>query len=279
MTAQRACARRPADAPDLAEVRGQHDAKRALEIAAAGGHNLLMVGPPGCGQDDARPAGARHPAAARLRRGAGHHPGAQRGRAGRGRARPRAAVPLAPPHDLAPGPGRRRRPAAARARSRSRTAASSSSTSSPSSRGPALEALRQPLEEGRVDIVRGQQSVSFPARTVLVAACNPCPCGKSAAACRCGELDRARYQRRLSGPLLDRIDIVCQVTPPAGAAIWSRPDRGRAEGSARGAGAGGRRARDPGRAARRATRPPATGRWTPRPRAATSTSGRGRGGA
>jgi magnesium chelatase family protein len=92
---------------------------------------------------------------------------------------------------------------------------------------PALEALRQPLEEGRVAIVRGQHSVTFPARAVLVAACNPCPCGQPAATCRCGEADRARYQRRLSGPLLDRIDIVCQVTAsPAAELVGNREGGG-----------------------------------------------------
>ena len=78
----------------------------------------------------------------------------------------------------------------------------------------ALEALRQPLEEGFVEIVRGQQSLTFPARVMLIAACNPCPCARPARECRCGDHERHRYQRRLSGPLLDRVDIVCQVAAP-----------------------------------------------------------------
>jgi magnesium chelatase family protein len=78
----------------------------------------------------------------------------------------------------------------------------------------ALEALRQPLEEGYVEIVRGQQSLAFPARVMLIAACNPCPCARPSRDCRCGDHERHRYQRRLSGPLLDRVDIVCQVSAP-----------------------------------------------------------------
>jgi magnesium chelatase family protein len=73
-----------------------------------------------------------------------------------------------------------------------------------------LDAMRQPLEEGRVEIVRGQRSVSYPARGMLVAACNNCPCGR-ASGCQCSELELGRYMRRLSGPLLDRIDLVCHV--------------------------------------------------------------------
>ena len=77
----------------------------------------------------------------------------------------------------------------------------------------ALDALRQPLEDGRVEIMRGQRAISFPARAMLVAACNHCPCGRSPDRCTCGPAERGRYARRLSGPLLDRIDLVCQVDP------------------------------------------------------------------
>jgi magnesium chelatase family protein len=67
-----------------------------------------------------------------------------------------------------------------------------------------------------VEIIRGQRALAFPARVMLVAACNPCPCARGREDCRCNELDRMRYARRLSGPLLDRIDLICEVqTPPA----------------------------------------------------------------
>jgi magnesium chelatase family protein len=81
---------------------------------------------------------------------------------------------------------------------------------------PALEALRQPLEDGRVAIVRGQRTAIFPTRFMLVAATNPCPCGHAPSRrCRCSEADLARHARRLSGPLLDRIDLLVHVQRPA----------------------------------------------------------------
>ena len=78
---------------------------------------------------------------------------------------------------------------------------------------PALEALRQPLEDGRVAIVRAQRSALYPARFMLVAATNPCPCGYAGDLdrCQCSEADLARHRRRLSGPLLDRIDLVAHL--------------------------------------------------------------------
>ena len=81
----------------------------------------------------------------------------------------------------------------------------------------ALDALRQPLEEGVVRVARAARAVTLPARFILVAAMNPCPCGEGGAAgrCRCSEHARARYARRLSGPLLDRFDIRVEVRPPA----------------------------------------------------------------
>ena len=83
---------------------------------------------------------------------------------------------------------------------------------------PSLEALRQPLEDGHVTIVRGQQVMVFPTRFMLVAASNPCPCGLGGTRCQCSQADLARHRRRLSGPLLDRIDILMRVErPPADA--------------------------------------------------------------
>jgi magnesium chelatase family protein len=81
----------------------------------------------------------------------------------------------------------------------------------------ALDALRQPLEEGVVRVTRAARAATLPARFLLVAAMNPCPCGEggSAGRCRCSEAARARYARRLSGPLLDRFDLRIEVRPPA----------------------------------------------------------------
>ena len=75
----------------------------------------------------------------------------------------------------------------------------------------AVDALRQPLEEGYVEIMRGQRTLEFPANAMVVAACNRCPCARAPDECTCTSLEFGRYMRRLSGPLLDRIDLVCQV--------------------------------------------------------------------
>lgn len=79
----------------------------------------------------------------------------------------------------------------------------------------ALEALRQPLEDGHVAIVRQNRVARYPTRCALVAATNPCPCGRGGTACRCGEAELMRHARRLSGPLLDRIDLVVGVERPS----------------------------------------------------------------
>jgi magnesium chelatase family protein len=89
---------------------------------------------------------------------------------------------------------------------------------------PALEALRQPWEDGRVAIVRGQRTAIFPTRFLLVAATNPCPCGHAPSPrCRCREGDLARYARRLSGPLLDRIDLLVHVQRPDAERLAQEP--------------------------------------------------------
>jgi magnesium chelatase family protein len=75
----------------------------------------------------------------------------------------------------------------------------------------AIDALRQPLEEGHVEIMRGQRTLEFPANATVVAACNRCPCARPPDSCGCTAIELGRYMRRLSGPLLDRIDLVCQV--------------------------------------------------------------------
>jgi magnesium chelatase family protein len=90
---------------------------------------------------------------------------------------------------------------------------------------PALEALRQPLEEGVVKVTRGQRSIVFPAAAMLIAASNSCPCARPPAECTCSATDQMRYARRLSAPLLDRIDLVCQLdASPQLAEVKGRPE-------------------------------------------------------
>lgn len=90
---------------------------------------------------------------------------------------------------------------------------------------PSLEALRQPLEDGAVTIVRGQRALSFPTRFMLLAATNPCPCGYAGVGdrCVCGEADLRRHRRRLSGPLLDRMDLLVGVERPTEAELRAPP--------------------------------------------------------
>lgn len=199
--------------PDLAEVRGQADARRALEIAAAGGHNLLMVGPPGAGKTmlARRLPGILPPPtmaeAIEITK--------VQGAAGLARGGLVAERPFrAPHHTISPsglvGGGVPPRPGEI-------TLAHHGVLfldELPEFSRPALEALRQPLEEGVVAVVRGQRAVAFPAHAMLIAACNGCPCARPAGECTCNDVDRLRYARRLSGPLLDRIDLVCELGQP-----------------------------------------------------------------
>jgi magnesium chelatase family protein len=213
-------ARRPVSPliPDLADVRGQVVGRRALEVAAAGGHHLLLVGPPGSGktmlahrlpgllpplrQDEALEVTRIHSAAGvtlvdgvlaeRPPFRAPHHSATEVSLIGGGTAwlRP-GEISLA--HcgvlfldELGEFPA------------------------------VALDMLRQPLEEGVVRIRRARRSVDLPARFLLVGAMNPCPCGEGSlpGACRCTEAARARYGRRLSAPLLDRFDLALSLGRP-----------------------------------------------------------------
>ncbi len=209
----RATARPPA--PDLSDIRGHAAAVRALIIAAAGGHHLLLNGPPGTGKTmlARRLPGLLPP----LRADAALEVLRIRSIAGLSDGRPCAERPFRAPHHAISasglvGGGALPAPGEVTLAHRGVLFLDELAEFA----RPSLEALRQPLEEGRVTVVRGQRSVTYPAAVQLVAATNPCPCGFAGSArCRCGELDRERYARRLSGPLLDRIDITVTVARPS----------------------------------------------------------------
>ncbi len=206
------------DYPDMADIKGQETAKRAVEIAAAGGHNLLMVGPPGAGKSmlAARLPGLLPPLDAgeileisMIRSLAGELTG---GLAGGGLTRER---PFRDPHHSASVPalvggGHRAKPGEV---SLSHLGVLFLDELPEFQRG-ALEALRQPLETGRVTIARANAHVTYPARIQLVAAMNPCRCGyldNPAEACSRAPRCARDYQSKISGPLFDRIDLHVDV--------------------------------------------------------------------
>ena len=210
---------------DLADLRGQPYLRRALEVAAAGGHSLLIVGPPGAGKSLA------------ARRLPSLLPPLGRGEA-------IEVTRIASICGRPPPPGRlAERPF--RAPHHTISAAGLVGGGSPPRPGEvtaahggvlfldelgefsrqALEALRQPLEDGRITVTRARHSVDLPCRFMLIAASNPCPCGRGEGArdCRCAEASVRRYEAKLSGALADRIDISVGVEQPSPEALIKGP--------------------------------------------------------
>ncbi|HEX6228806.1 MAG TPA: YifB family Mg chelatase-like AAA ATPase [Solirubrobacterales bacterium] len=209
-----------ASAPDLADLRGQRHLRYALEVAAAGGHSLLMIGPPGAGKSL---AAARLPSILPpLAREEALEVARIAGACGRLNGRPLGGRPFrAPHHTISPaaliGGGNPPRPGEATLAHRGVLFLDELCEF----RRDTLEALRAPLESGWVSVVRTGSARRLPCRFMLIAAANPCPCGRGEADpdCSCPPLDVRRYRGRLSGALADRIDILVAVRQPAAAEI------------------------------------------------------------
>ena len=214
----------PPGAPDLADLRGQPHLRHALEVAAAGGHSLLMVGPPGAGKSL---AASRLPSilpplapeeALEVARIA-----SAIGRLGGGL--PAGRPFRAPHHTISAagliGGGSPPRPGEATIAHRGILFLDELCEF----RRDALEALRAPLETGEVSIARAGGQRSLPCRFMLVAAANPCPCGRGEADpdCACAPFAVQRYQGKLSGALADRIDILAAIQQPSAAEIGGAP--------------------------------------------------------
>ena len=219
----------PLDRPmaDLAHITGLEQVKRVLEVAAAGNHNILMMGPPGTGKTLLARAFAsllpdlttdEHLEVLTIRSAAGllqaeelHH----------------RSRPVRSPHHTASsvalvGGGAKLRPGEVSLAHRGVLFLDEF----PEFPRHVLEALREPLEEGTITVARAQGAVTFPARFTLVAAANPCPCGfynDPEKACRCTPGELQRYHRKLSGPLLDRIDLIVTVPRQPAESLLNEP--------------------------------------------------------
>ncbi len=204
---------------DLRDLDGLHDVRYAVEVAAAGGHPLMLIGPRGTGKtsiaeriptvlpdlttEQALEVTALHSVAGLLPEGGGllrrppwfapHHSASAASVLGGGTGRVRPGQVSLAHHGVL------------------------FLDEFPHFRTDVIEAMRQPLESGEVTIARGEESATYPARSLVVLAANPCPCGNfhglSGGACECTEVQRAHYRRKLTGPILDRVDIWMEVRP------------------------------------------------------------------
>ena len=213
--------------PDLLDIRGQELAKLALAISATGGHHLLMVGPPGAGKTMlARRLPSLLP---ELTEGEALEVTRVHSAAGMLNAdqMPIITPPFRAPHhsasavSLIGGGAGTMRPGEISLAHRGVLFLDELGEFTPS----ALDGMRQPLEERVVRVTRAHGAAKYPAGVLLVASMNPCPCGESGApgACRCSDAARARYHRRVSGPLLDRFDLRIGVQRPTPSDLFAQP--------------------------------------------------------